>query len=144
MLLETIKRDGPDNIVDKCRDKMTKHPFPIQNGSGAKNFFEEEWVKLDPLVLRQAGKAPMNISGGFLNYFLNSNTQIFPGDKKADEDDDDDGQNEARVHRGAQSQDEDRNGRRIARNKNRAKRNPEKGSLSPMVLTSRDVPRKGN
>eukprot|EP00972_Heterocapsa_arctica_P056481 8334146-Heterocapsa_arctica.AAC.1 len=42
-LLEHIKREGPDDMVDKCRDQMTKRPFPVQGGSGAKNFCEEEW-----------------------------------------------------------------------------------------------------
>eukprot|EP00972_Heterocapsa_arctica_P054049 7964525-Heterocapsa_arctica.AAC.1 len=115
-LLEQVKRDGPDDS-GKCCDKMTKHPFPIQGGSGAKNYCEEEWDKLDPLVLGQAGKAPINRSGGFLNQFLNSIIQTTSRGKQINDEDDEDSQNETRVPRGTQSQDEDRNVRRIARKK---------------------------
>eukprot|EP00972_Heterocapsa_arctica_P082370 12137774-Heterocapsa_arctica.AAC.1 len=45
-----------------------------------------------------------------------------------------------RVRQGSQSQDEDRNGRRIARNKNRVTKNSGKGSPYQLAKTYRAVP----
>eukprot|EP00972_Heterocapsa_arctica_P054898 8093872-Heterocapsa_arctica.AAC.1 len=38
--VNTLK-DSPNDMVEKCRDKMTKNPFPVQIKVDAKNFVRQ-------------------------------------------------------------------------------------------------------
>eukprot|EP00972_Heterocapsa_arctica_P005631 831990-Heterocapsa_arctica.AAC.1 len=113
-LLERIKI-GPSESVERCREQMTNIPFPEQGGSGANHFYEDKWAELDPSIIRVAGKAPTNLSCGFLNGFLNSVNKLkHQGDDEPNEDED---TSKVGNCQGSQSQDEDRKGRIIVRNK---------------------------
>eukprot|EP00972_Heterocapsa_arctica_P049474 7281964-Heterocapsa_arctica.AAC.1 len=62
-------------MVNKCRDKMTKHPSPAQSGSGAKHFCECKWAELDPLIIKLADQVSTNLADGFLRSFLNASSR---------------------------------------------------------------------